>query len=62
MDGNSTGTQPILDKRSLVNIPLMPSYIVYSMIESAVSLAVEPNLDPELSETEASWQTLEDRI
>jgi hypothetical protein len=62
MVDNLTGTQPILARRSLESIPLMPSYIVYNMIESAVSLAVGPSLDPELLETEAYWQTLEDRI
>jgi hypothetical protein len=57
-----TGTQPILARRSLESIPLMPSYIVYSMIESAVSLAVELSLDPEPWETEVCSQTPEDLI
>jgi hypothetical protein len=40
----------------------MPSVIVYSMIESAVSLAVGQSLDPELLEIEAYWQTPAEQI
>jgi hypothetical protein len=48
--------------KSQENILSMPSSIVYSVIESAVSLVVEPNLAPEPLEIEASSQTPEEYI
>jgi hypothetical protein len=62
MENALTGTTPTLARRSVENIPLLPVLIVYNMIESAVSLVVEPSLDPELLEIEAYWQTLEEWI
>jgi hypothetical protein len=61
-ENESIGEMRTLATRSQVNILSAPVSIVYSMIESAVLLAVEPSLDPELLETEAYWQTPEDRI
>jgi hypothetical protein len=41
------------------NTLLAPSLIIYSVIESLELLPVVLNLDPELLETEAYWQTPE---
>ena len=61
-DSDLTGRMRTLAMRSQETILLMPSVIVYSMIESAVSLAVGQNLDPELLEIEAYWQTPAEQI
>jgi predicted NodU family carbamoyl transferase len=55
-----TGAMRTLAIKSQENILSAPSLIVYSVIESAVSLVVEPNLDPEPLEIEVSSPTQEE--
>jgi hypothetical protein len=62
MEDVYAGQMRTLAIKSQENILLMPSLIVYSVIESSVSLAVEQNLDPELLETEVFLPTQEDLI
>jgi carbamoyltransferase len=62
MEGRLTGEMRTLATRSQENILQMPSSIVYSVIESSVSLVAEPSLDPELLEIEVSSPTQEDWI
>ena len=61
-ENKSIGQVRTLAQKSQERILSAPSSIAYSVIESAVSLAVEPSLDPEHLETEASWQTPADQI
>jgi hypothetical protein len=61
-DDNLTGRMHTSVQRSLGNIPSLPVSIAYSMIESAVSLVVEPSLVLELLETEAYSPTQEEQI
>jgi hypothetical protein len=51
-----------LAMKSQENILLAPSLIIYKVIESSVLLVVEPNLDHEPLEIEASWPIPEDLI
>ena len=61
-ENESIGQVRTLARKSQERILSAPSSIAYSVIESAVSLAVEPSLDLEHLETEASSQTPEDQI
>jgi hypothetical protein len=62
MEDVYAGQMRTLVTKSQENILLMPSLIVYSVIESAVSLVVEPSLDPGPWETEVCSQTPADQI
>jgi hypothetical protein len=56
------GPMRSLATQSQENILLAPWLIIYSVIESSVLLVVEPSLDLEPLEIEASWLTPEDWI
>jgi hypothetical protein len=62
MEDVYAGQMRTLVTKSQENILLAPSLIIYKVIESSVLLVVEPNLDLEPLETEASSQTLEEYI
>jgi hypothetical protein len=57
MEDVYAGQMRFLAMKSQENILLAPSLIIYKVIESSVLLVVEPSLDPELLEIEASWPT-----